>query len=125
MSKILVIEDDEVMREMLRLQLVQAGYDVILAHDAAVAANAVTTQRPDLVLADIHMPYMNGLQLVEAMKSDPATARIPVIFVTANPDAEAEAMRIGGVGFLTKPLREDDLLAMVARHLPHPMSGTP
>lgn len=125
MSKILVIEDDEVMREMLRLQLVQAGYDVVLAHDAAVAANAVTRQQPDLVLADINMPYMNGLQLVEAMKSDPATARIPVIFVTGNPDAEAEAMRIGGVGFLTKPLREDELLALVARHLPHPMSGAP
>lgn len=125
MSKILVIEDDEVMREMLRLRLVQAGYGVILAHDAAVAAHAVTTQRPDLVLADINMPYLSGLQLIEAMKSDPATAHIPVIFVTGNAAAEADAMRAGGAGFLTKPVRDDDLLAMVARHLPHPMSRTP
>jgi CheY-like chemotaxis protein len=125
MSKILVIEDDEVMREMLRLRLVQAGYAVILAHDAAVAAHAVTTQRPDLILADINMPYLSGLQLIEAMKSDPATAHIPVIFVTGNAAAEAEAMRVGGAGFLTKPVRDEDLLAMVARHLPHPMSRTP
>ena len=125
MSKILVIEDDGVMREMLRLRLVQAGYAVIVAHDAAVAAHAVTTQRPDLILADIYMPYLSGLQLIEAMKSDPATAHIPVIFVTGNAAAEAEAMRVGGAGFLTKPVRDDDLLAMVARHLPHPMSRTP
>ena len=125
MSKILVIEDDEVMREMLRLRLVQAGYGVILAHDAAVAAHAVTKERPDLVLADIHMPYLSGLQLIEAMKSDPATAPIPVIFVSGNAGAEAEAMRVGGAGFLAKPVRDEDLLAMVARHLPHPMSRGP
>jgi DNA-binding response OmpR family regulator len=117
MSRILVIEDDEVMREVLRLQLGQAGYDVLLAKDAMVAAHAVMTQRPDLVLADIDLPYMNGLQIVEAMKSDPETARIPVIFVTGRPDAEAEAMRLGGAGYLTKPLRMDDLLSMVATHL--------
>jgi CheY-like chemotaxis protein len=125
MSKILVIEDDEVMREMLRLRLVQAGYAVIVAHDAAVAAHAVMKQRPDLVLADINMPYLSGLKLIEAMKSDPVTAHIPVIFVSGNAAAEAEAMRVGGAGFLAKPVRDEDLLAMVARTLPHPMSRSP
>jgi CheY-like chemotaxis protein len=117
MKRILVIEDDQVMREWLQLELGQAGYDVVVAWDAILATNVVITQRPDLVLADIDMPYMNGLQLVEAMKSDPATAQIPVIFVTGNANAEAEAMRIGGAGFLTKPVRADHLLRVVAAHL--------
>jgi CheY-like chemotaxis protein len=113
LKKILVIEDDEVMREWLGLQLGQAGYEVVMAWDAILATNVVMTQRPDLVVADIGMPYMNGLELVQAMKSDPATARIPVIFVTGNAAAQAEAMRVGGAGFLTKPLRVDELLAHV------------
>jgi CheY-like chemotaxis protein len=117
MKRILVIEDDVVMREWLNLHLTQGGYDVRLAADAVVAAHAVMSQRPDLVLADINMPYMSGLQLVEAMKEDPATAQIPVIFVTGNANAEAEATRIGGAGFLTKPVRAEHLLAVVAAHL--------
>ena len=114
MKKILIIEDDQIMRELLQLRLINAGYDVLLAADAVVAANAVMTRRPDLVLADIDMPYMNGLQLVQAMKADPATARIPVIFVTGNTEAESEAMQLGAAGFFAKPLRVDDLLAKVA-----------
>jgi CheY-like chemotaxis protein len=114
MKKIVVVEDDEVMRELLSLQLTNAGYEVHLARDAAVAAHAVTQQRPDLVLADIDMPFMNGLQLVEAMKGDPETALIPVIFITGNASREAEAMRTGAAGFLTKPLREEHLLRSVA-----------
>jgi CheY-like chemotaxis protein len=117
MKKILVIEDDEIMRELLLLKLSGAGYEVLLAKDAVVAAHAVMTERPDLVLADIDMPYLNGLQLVQALKSDPETARIPVIFVTGNTAAEAEAMQLGAAGFFAKPLRVDELLAALAAQL--------
>jgi CheY-like chemotaxis protein len=114
MKTILVIEDDEIMRDLLHLKLGGAGYHVLLAKDAVVAANAVMKGRPDLVLMDIDMPHLNGLQLAQAMKSDPETARIPVIFVTGRTDAEAEAMQLGAAGFFAKPLRADDLLAKLA-----------
>ena len=60
---------------------------------------------------------MSGLELVQAMKSDPATRAIPVIFVTSRTDAEPEARQLGAAGYLIKPLHVDNLLAMVAQHV--------
>ena len=116
-GRVLVMDDDELMRELLRLHLCGAGYEVLLAEDAVVAGHLVLKEPPDLVLADIEMPYMSGLELVEAMKADPATRSIPVIFVTSRTDAEARARQLGAVGYLVKPLHVDNLLAMVAKHI--------
>ena len=116
-ARVLVMDDDELMRELLRLHLTSAGYEVLLAEDAVVAGHLVLSQPPDLVLANIEMPYMSGLELVQAMKSDPATCAIPVIFVTSRTDAEAEARQLGAAGYLIKPLHVDNLLAMVAQHV--------
>lgn len=120
-ARVLVMDDDELMRELLRLHLCSAGYEVLLAEDAIVAGHLVLKQAPDLVLADIEMPYMSGLEFVQAMKSDPATRSIPVIFLTSRTDAEPQARQIGAAGYLIKPLHVDHLLAMVAQHV----SGAP
>ena len=111
------MDDDECMRELLRLHLANAGYEVELAEDAIAAGRVLLRQQTDLVLADIEMPFMTGLEFVEAMKSDAATASIPVIFVTSRADAEARANQLGAAAFLTKPLRADHLLATVAKHV--------
>lgn len=116
-AKILVMDDDECMRELMRLHLVNAGYEVILAEDAVAAGHVILRELPDLVLADIEMPFMSGLEFVEAMKADAATASIPVVFVTSRADAEERGRELGAVGFLTKPLRADQLLATVAKNV--------
>jgi two-component system, chemotaxis family, chemotaxis protein CheY len=118
MAKILVMDDDEVIRELLKLHLSGAGYDVLVAEDGVAGGLVLQKERPDLVLVDIDMPYFDGLQLLKAMKGDPSVERIPVIFITSKTDAEAQAKRFGAVAYFAKPLRIDSLLATVAKHLP-------
>ena len=120
MKTVLVMDDDECMRELLRLHLANAGYDVLLAEDAIEAGKLILKWRPDLLLADVEMPYMNGLEFVEAMKSDPTTSSLPVIFLTCRTDAEQRAKQLGAAAFLMKPLRADRLLATVAQQVNGP-----
>jgi CheY-like chemotaxis protein len=118
MAKVLVMDDDEVIRELLKLHLSGAGYEVLVAEDGVAGGLVMQKEHPDLVLVDIDMPYFDGLQLLQAMKGDPSVERIPVIFITSKPDAEEQARRFGAVAYFTKPLRTESLLAAVAKHLP-------
>jgi EAL domain-containing protein (putative c-di-GMP-specific phosphodiesterase class I)/CheY-like chemotaxis protein len=117
-AKILVLDDDESMRELVRVHLSNAGYDVQLAEDAIVAGQLVLRNPPDLIIADVEMPYMDGFQFVEALKSDPAVCAIPVIFLTVTTGGESRSRQVGAVGYLNKPVVVDRLLAMVAKHVP-------
>jgi EAL domain-containing protein (putative c-di-GMP-specific phosphodiesterase class I)/CheY-like chemotaxis protein len=115
--KILVVDDDESMRELVRLHLANAGYDVVLAENAIVAGHLLRRSPPDLIVADVEMPYMDGFQFAAAVKADPAISAIPVIFLTVRSDAEVRGKQLGAAGYLAKPLRADRLLATVAEHL--------
>jgi CheY-like chemotaxis protein len=114
-ATILVMDDDECMRELLCLHLSNAGYEVQVAGDAIDAGRLMLERLPDLFLADIEMPFMDGLEFVRAVKGDRATQAVPVIFVTSRVDAEAQAKQLGV--FLTKPLLVADLLSTVARQI--------
>jgi diguanylate cyclase (GGDEF)-like protein len=116
-GKILVVDDDESMRALVRLHLANAGYDVVLAEDAVVAGHLALRDPPDLIIADVEMPYMDGFQFVEALKSDPVVSEIPVIFLTVRADGESRAQQLGAAGYLAKPLVVDRLLSLVAKHV--------
>ena len=116
-ATILVVDDDESMRELVQLHLSNAGYEVVLAEDAVVAGHFVLRNPPDLIIADVEMPHMDGFQFVEGLRADPAASSIPVIFLTVRADAESRGRELGAAGYLQKPLRADRLLAMVAEHL--------
>ena len=81
-AKILVMDDDEVIRELVKLHLSRAGYEVLVAEDGVGGGLALQNQRPDLVLVDIDMPHFNGLELLKSIKSDPSVKRIPVMLIT-------------------------------------------
>lgn len=115
-ATVLVVDDDEVSRELLYLQLSSAGYKVLLAEDAMIAGHYVLDEHVDLLLADIDMPYMDGLDLVQAIRNDPAVSTMPVIFVTADGRHEPRARQLGARAFLRKPVRAEQLLAAVAEH---------
>jgi len=118
MKTVLVMDDDECMRELLRLHLCNAGYEVLEAEDAVAAGHLLLKRRPDILLAaEVERPYMSGLELVEAMRADPATRAVPVIFMTCRTDAESRARGLGAAAFMAKPLHLDQLLAAVAKHL--------
>jgi len=116
-ATILVMDDDECMRDLFRLHLTNAGYKVLVAEDAIDAGHLLLQQRPDLILADIEMPFMDGLEFVRAVKADRATRSVPVVFVTVRVEAEAQAKKLGAAAFLTKPLLLPELLSTVAQQI--------
>jgi CheY-like chemotaxis protein len=123
-AKILIVDDDESIRELLRLHLSAAGYEVTVAEDAISAGYVVLRSPPDLIISDVNMPHMDGFEFVGALKSDKSLPYIPVIFLTSLEDGDHRGKELGAVGYLTKPVRADRLLAMVAQNVPggaHPI----
>lgn len=117
-ARILVVEDDESMRDLLRMHLASAGYEVSTAPDAISAGYQVLKSPPDLIVTDVMMPHMDGFEFVAALKADRTLPDIPVIFLTSVDDGEHRGKELGAVGYLTKPVRADRLLALVAQHVP-------
>ena len=116
-ANILVVDDDPSIRELMRLHLSAAGYAVEVAEDAIVAGYVVLRSRPDLIICDVHMPYMDGFEFVAALRADKTVPGIPVIFLTSVDEGEPRGRDLGAVGYLTKPVRSDRLLALVAQHV--------
>jgi len=117
-ASILVVDDDESIRELLRLHLSAAGYKVEVAADAIAAGYSVLRGAPDLILTDISMPHMTGFEFVAALRADKSVPQIPVIFLTSIEDGDLRGKELGAVGYITKPVRADKLLSMVAQHVP-------
>jgi CheY-like chemotaxis protein len=123
-ASILIVDDDESICELLRLHLSAAGYAVNVATDAIAAGYIVLRSPPDLIITDISMPHMSGFEFVAALKADKALPYIPVIFLTSMEEGDQHGKELGAVGYLTKPVRADRLLALVAQHVPggtHPI----
>ena len=112
--KILVIDDDTSMLAFLKLHLQKAGYVVLLAEDGIVGGRLALSASPDLILLDVQMPYLNGYELVEALKVDPATWDIPVVFLTADKHVEQRTRMLRAEAFLKKPIKVERLLEVVA-----------
>lgn len=113
---IFVLEDNKLMCDLICMHLTQAGYMVRGYVDAVEGGRAMLAQRPDLLVLDIGMPYLDGLELLGSMHSDVNTANIPTIVVTARTDSNTEhaAHAAGAARFLTKPLQRQQLLDAVA-----------
>jgi len=116
--RLLVADDEDDARDAL-LMILQADYDVSAAADGETAVELARSQRPDLVLMDLFMPRLDGLQALERLRADPATADIPVIFVSGRGDdaVKARSFDLGAVDFLQKPFSDRELRARVERTL--------
>jgi len=113
--RILIIDDDLEFANLLRLQLTAAGYTAEVAEDAIEGGKALLARPPALILCDINMPYLSGLDLVSLMQSDTRSASIPVVFVSGNTDGEtmSKAVKLGAADFLAKPISREQLLESV------------
>lgn len=122
MAKILVIEDDDLMRELVAVHLGDAGHDVVPCADGAVAIRAILDQKPDLVVLDLGMPYIDGFELLAALKGDPLTRTIPVIVLSSRTDLQSldRVVALGAAEYLNKPIRVESLLDAVERRLLNP-----
>ena len=117
MPTVLVVDDDESIRTLVGRSLTQAGYDVLTAEDAIVAGHLVLGRPPDLILLDVHMPYMNGFEFAAALKGDNTLPFIPIIFLTVEADGHDRAMELGAVGYVRKPIENEALVSLVRQHL--------
>ncbi len=105
-AKILVVDDDPIMRELAAAKLTDAGYGVVTATDGADAMSVIANNQFDLVIVDLEMPRMTGYQVTEQMRADPATATTPVIVITGSDHASAveQAFAAGATSFIAKPV---------------------
>lgn len=114
-GSILIVDDTPHNLELLSDLLTVRGYDVMTASDPRVGLDMAATDAPDLVLLDIMMPHMDGFQFCERLKENPATAHIPVIFISALHDTNniVRGFDVGGVDYITKPFQQKEVLARV------------
>jgi Response regulators consisting of a CheY-like receiver domain and a winged-helix DNA-binding domain len=115
MPKVLLVEDNEMNRDMLSRRLRARGYDVAVAVDGIAGFAAVTVGRPDLVLMDMGLPEMDGWEATRLLKADPATRSIPVLALTAHAMVtdRDKALEAGCDDYDTKPVDLDRLLAKI------------
>jgi two-component system cell cycle response regulator DivK len=118
--RILLVEDHPINRELAEAMLMMAGYDVIVAPDGEAGLAAAHEARPDLVLMDIELPGLDGLECTRRLKSAQDTGSIPVVALTAYAMCgdEARARAAGCDGYVTKPIDRQVLLDELARFLP-------
>lgn len=115
MAKILLVEDNEMNRDMLKRRLKRKGYDVFIAVDGAEGVELSQTQHPDLILMDMSLPVMDGWQATQKIKANPKTKGIPVIALTAHAMAgdREKCLAAGCNDYDTKPIEFPRLLQKI------------
>jgi len=119
MAKILVIDDDASLREVIQMALEHAGFEVIEADNGAIGVQNACAQLPDLILCDVRMEKMDGYRTLAALRQDAVTAPIPVILMTGQADTAGmrQGMELGADDYLSKPFTVPQLLAAVNARL--------
>jgi DNA-binding response OmpR family regulator len=119
MATVLVVDDDPVIQKLLKVNFEMEGYTVLSAADGAEGLDQARAQDPDVIILDIMMPKMNGLEVLAALKADAATDSIPVILLSAKAqagDVQAGLDR-GADAYVTKPFDPLDLLDRVGQYV--------
>ena len=119
MAKILIAEDEKDIRDLVKFALEVGGHSVIAVGNGEDAVKGAREHQPNLILLDMRMPRLNGLEACTEIKSDPDTKHIPVVFLSGKEaDEEREAQQVAGaVGFITKPFDPMQLQERVAQFL--------
>lgn len=114
--KILICEDEEIMLTALEFRLRKQGFEVLLAENGKIALEKIKTEQPDLVVADIMMPFVTGLELIEFIRKDMRNA-LPIIIISALEHEETvlKAFRLGATDFITKPFKPNELVLRIKR----------
>ncbi len=121
-GRVIVVADDAVLRGVLGVILSQSGYDVSLFPDAEQALARIRSQRPDVVILDLHLPRVSGLELVDDLASDPRTADVPVVAISGQ-RRMLDEIRSRVAAALCKPFDVDELLEHVERLVGQPSSS--
>jgi CheY-like chemotaxis protein len=116
-ARVLVVDDDESIRDFVTLALSDEGYDVMTAPHGAAALSILGESRPDVILLDMRMPTMDGWEFSRVYRETPGP-HAPIIVLTATRDVPGRAAQVESEGCLGKPFDVDELLSMVSRYRP-------
>ncbi len=117
MATILTVDNSPSVRQMIKLVLGPAGHAVSEAGDGSEGLAKAKSESFDLVITDLNMPVMNGLQMIKALRAVPQGVGVPIVFLTTESDdaVKQEAKAAGATGWITKPFKPEQLLAVVAK----------
>jgi len=115
MSKILVVEDERDIRDLIGFTLRFAGFEVVLVDNGIEAIEKVLVEQPDLVILDVRMPKMTGYEVCRQLKENPVTSAIPVVFLSAKgqEDEIQQGLASGALEYIVKPFAPDELADQV------------
>ena len=125
MAKILLVEDNEMNRDMLSRRLIRKGFEVTMAVDGRQAIDQALAMIPDLILMDVSLPEIDGLEATRQIKANAGTAKVPIIALTAHALAEdrEKALAAGCDDYDTKPIELPRLLEKIEKQLAKPAGG--
>lgn len=117
-TKVLIVDDESFIINLLKNGLTENGFDVITAENGFEAILAVEEQKPDVVITDIMMPRLTGLEFLKAIKNNPATAGVPVFLISAMDQADMvqQGLDLGAADYITKPFKINEIIGKL-RHL--------
>lgn len=118
-KKILLADDEDDVKIILKMFLESRGYDVCTAFDGLDAIDQARTQSPDVILLDVMMPLIDGFEVCKRLKADPATTKIPIIMLSAASHSESvkKGMNAGAMEYLIKPFEPEQLEALLEKVL--------
>jgi two-component system alkaline phosphatase synthesis response regulator PhoP len=118
-AKILAVDDEPALTDLMHYHLVRAGYDVTTAANGWEAIHAVRANRPDIILLDLMLPDLDGFGVCEILRREAATATIPIIIVSAwaSTDSRNLGLELGALDYITKPFSPHELVERVNRLL--------
>ena len=118
--KILIVDDEAFILNLLRNGLTENGFDVITAPDGFEGILSVEDHKPDMVISDIMMPRLTGLDFLKALKNNKETRNIPVILISARDEVEIvqKGLSMGAVDFITNPFKINEIVGKLRHHLP-------
>ena len=114
---VLTVDDSPSIRQMINLTLSPAGYKVIEAADGAEGFLKATSGQVHVVITDLNMPVMNGLEFIRKFRAHPASKGVPIILLTTESDEalKKQAKEAGAIGWIVKPFKQDQLLAVIRK----------
>ena len=117
----MTVDDAATIRKMVGFTLKPTGHEILEAADGLEALNTLKQRSVDLVITDVNMPRMDGLELIRQLRSLPNHSRTPIILLTTESDAakKSQGKAAGATGWIVKPFKQEQLLAIVARVLPN------
>ena len=118
-KKVLLIDDERDLVDLVKMRLEANQYDVLTAFDGVEGVAMAQTNQPNLILLDVMMPKMDGMEALRQLKHNEKTRPIPVIMLTAKSDTPSifRAQELGAKDYFTKPFEADELLAFIKRYL--------